>query len=151
MCGADAGLQCPACSRSVGEDHAPVLSDDPVRVVGYLPGIAVGIDEHARVATPERLPGLAGDRSAGGPRLGDDRVDLVGRTRVVRESHTAIPAPPHHTAVLGEPVAVPEGEHHPARLEEDDFELYRRGAPPAERFIEGACTLEVGDPEGDEA
>ena len=36
----------------------------PVRVVGDLPGVAVGVDEDAAVAAPEGLGRLAGDRRA---------------------------------------------------------------------------------------
>jgi hypothetical protein len=68
------------CARSVGlggrQLDRPVLGNGPERVVGDLPGMTLRIDEDGRVATPERLPGLATDRRTGAPSLLDHRVDL---------------------------------------------------------------------------
>ena len=41
-----------------------------MRVVGDLPRVAVGVDEHAGVATPGRRGALPGDAGAGGTGLG---------------------------------------------------------------------------------
>jgi hypothetical protein len=56
-------------NRAVGLDR-------PVRVVGDLPRMAVGVDEHARVAAPECLGAMPWDRGPCRFRLGDHRVDL---------------------------------------------------------------------------
>ena len=53
-----------------------VVRDRPARVVRDLPRMAVGIEEDARVAAPERLGAVARDRRAGGLRLRDHGIDL---------------------------------------------------------------------------
>ena len=44
------------------DPHRPVVLDRPVRVVGDLPRVAVGVDEDAGVAAPERRSARAADR-----------------------------------------------------------------------------------------
>ena len=44
-----------AAGRQRLDPHRAVVLDRPMRVVGDLPRMAVGVDEHARVAAPERL------------------------------------------------------------------------------------------------
>src|SRR6185437_13301866 len=55
------GPAAPRLARLRAERDAPIRTHGPVGVVRDLPGMAVGIDEHARVAAPERLRGLTAD------------------------------------------------------------------------------------------
>src|SRR5438105_15824965 len=71
------------------ERDGAVLGELPVRVVRDLPGMAFGVDERAGVAAPERRPAVAGDRASRGADLGQDRVHLLRRVRVVGERDPA--------------------------------------------------------------
>jgi hypothetical protein len=87
-------------------------------------------DEHARVPAPERLAGLAPDPSPRAARLLERRVDLLGRSNVVRERDAAPASAVGHGAVLGELGSVPQRQHHPAGLEEHDVIDYIAGRGP---------------------
>src|SRR5581483_4143452 len=54
-------------------------------------------------------------------------------------------------AVLGEPVARPQGDDDRARLEEDDVVVRRSVRLPADRLVEGASAREVSSAERDQA
>src|SRR5258708_10947782 len=68
----------------------PVLPERPARVVGDLPGMAVGVDEDPGVAPPERRPGGAPDPRTRGRRLCHRAVHVGGRGEVSGPG----PAPP---------------------------------------------------------
>src|SRR3954449_1221824 len=61
----------------------PVVGDRPVRVVGDLPPVPVGIDEDAGVAAPEGLSARSRYLGAGGAGLLQHLVDLLGGAGVV--------------------------------------------------------------------
>ena len=84
-----------------------------MRVVGDLPRMAVGVDEDAGVAAPERLGAVAWDRGARRLGLGDDRIDLGGRADVVRQRDAAPAARVLDAAVLRQLIAAPERDDHP--------------------------------------
>ena len=94
-----AGPRRPARARAAG---ATVVGDGPERVVRDLPGMAVGVDGHPRVATPERLRARPANDGAGLPGLFEDAVDLVGRAHVESEGDPAPATRVLHGAVLGE-------------------------------------------------
>src|SRR4029453_6671911 len=84
-----------------------VVVDGPAGVVGDLPGVAVGVDEHARVAAPGGLGAGAGDAGAGRPGLGEHGVDLGGGADGVGQRHAAPAAAAPDAAVAGAPLAAP--------------------------------------------
>src|SRR4029077_20672154 len=127
------------------------LLDCPVGMVCDLPRVAVGIDEDPRVAAPEGLARLAPNAGGGLAGLLDHLVDLVGRARGVGEGDSAPDAPRGDRAVLGQLDAVPEGNHHAPRLEEDTVVSLLCAALPAERLIELAGAGQVRDSERDQA
>src|SRR5205085_10996762 len=102
-------------------------------------------------AAPERRRAFARDPRTCSARLLDHRVDLGGRSHVVRERHATPAAAVLDAAVLRQLVASPQRDHHAAGLEEDDAELGTRFAVPAEPFVKGPRAREVPDAEGDEA
>src|SRR5438093_11209825 len=107
----------------------------------------VRIDEHARVSAPEGLGAMARYPRAGRLRLRDHTIDFLGRAHVVRERDAAPPAAVVRAAVLGEETPVPEGDDHPACLEEDHFVVRLRPRHPPERLVERARPPEVADAE----
>jgi hypothetical protein len=113
--------------------------------------VAVGIEEDARVAAPERLRPPARDRRARRIGLGDDRVHLLRGADVVRERDPAPAAGVLDAAVLGETGPVPERDDHAAGLEEDDVVVRLGSGRPAERFVERARALEIGHAQRDQA
>ena len=78
------------------EQRRAVVGDRPERVVRDLPRVTVGIDEHARVAAPERRRALARDPRAGRARLVDHRSTSAGE-RTLCASVTP-PQPPPSSA-----------------------------------------------------
>ena len=122
-----------------------------MRVVGDLPGMALGIDEDRRIAAPERLAGLARDLRAGRAGLLDHLVDLGGRAGVVGERDPAPAAAVGDSAVVGEPLTVPERDDHAAGLEERDVVAGGGSGRPAEGLVERPRPVEVADAERDEA
>ena len=61
----------------------------------------------------------------------------------MRERDAAPAAGVLDAAVLREPRAVPEREHHVAGLEEDDVVVGRGARLPAERLVEAPCARKV--------
>src|SRR5207245_4732278 len=53
--------------------------------------------------------------------------------------------------VIHQPLALPETEDHSTGLEEDDLVVGLHGPHPAQRFVEGARSRQVADPQGDQA
>src|SRR3954462_1046622 len=122
-----------------------------MRVVGDLPRVTLRVEEHGRVAAPERLRRLAADRGARPAGLVDDRVDLPRRAHVVRERDAAPAAPVLDRAVLRQERAIPERDDDAVRLEEDDVVVGPGASLPPERLVERARVLQVAHPEGDQA
>ena len=145
--------RCPVrwASPSVPEAHPALVVEVPSRVVGDLPGMAVGVDEDARVAAPERRPRFPADRRPRGAGLGDDGVDLGWPPGVVGQGHAAPTPGVLHGGVLGEPGAVPQRHDHARRLEEHDVVVGASVAVPAQRLVEGACPSQIGDSQSDHA
>src|SRR5689334_20096632 len=136
-----------AASRIRPELHPAVLGDRPVRVVGDLPGMAVGVEEDGAVAAPERLGWLAPDPRSGSPGLRRDLVDLLAGADVDGEGDAAPSGAVLDAAVLGQPLAVPERNDPLAGLEEDDVVLGGGVGCPAERLVELPRPRQVGDSE----
>src|ERR1700709_1937560 len=103
-------LRWARCSGLAAKLDAAALGHGPVRVVGDLPGMAIGIDEDPAVAAPEGLGRLTADRRAGAPRLLDRRVHLRRRVEVERQGDAAPATAVGDRAVLGQAGPVPEGE-----------------------------------------
>ena len=141
------------CSRPAAsvQPDAAVRCDRPTGVVGDLPRVTLGIDEERAVAAPERLGGLAADRRSGGACLLRDGVDLLRRADVVGEGHASPPAGVLDGAVLRQPGAVPQRDHHVACLEEDDVVLGLGAGHPAQGLVEAARTGQVADAQRDQA
>ena len=118
-------------------------------VVGDLPRVALGVDHHRGVAAPEGLLGLATDRGARRACLLGGRVDLLARAEVQRQRDPAPAGRVLHATVRGELGAVPEREHHVARLEEDDVVAGLGSGLPAERLVEAARAGELARAESD--
>ena len=78
--------------------------------MGNLPGMAVGVDEDARVAAPERRGAGAGDRGARLAGLGEDGIDLLGGADVVGERHAAPAAAVGDTRCRRRACPVPQGD-----------------------------------------
>ena len=100
---------------------------------------------------PRTSPPRPEDRRAGRLRLGEHRVDLLRRARVVRERDPAPAAVVLDAGVLRELLAAPERDDHPAGLEEDDVVVRRGVRRPAERLVERAGPGEVANAERDQA
>ena len=135
---------------SLAEQRFSVVRDRPVRVVGDLPRVAVRVHEHAAVAAPEGLAGLARNRRAGRACLLDHAVDLRRRARVVGQRDAAPAARVLHAGVLGQLVAPPERDDHAAGLEEHHVVGRRRVRRPAERLVELSRAREIAHAEGDQ-
>ena len=69
--------RCRRWGLESAEPDAPVGREHPVRVVGDLPGVTLGIQEHRAVPAPERLGGLPADRGPRGTGLVGDGVHLL--------------------------------------------------------------------------
>ena len=80
------------------QPDAAVLGERPVRVVGDLPRVPVGVQEEPAVAAPERLGPLAADRRAGRARLLEHRVDLLRDPRL--SASVVPPQPPESSTQL---------------------------------------------------
>src|SRR6266540_614792 len=132
------------------EPNGAVLGQSPVRVVGDLPRVPVGIRERAGIPAPERLARRPRDGGACMLGLCHHAVDLLRRAHVVRERHSTPTAAIRDATVLGELPAAPEREDHPARLEEDDVLALLPAARPPERLVEAPCPVKVRDSERDE-
>src|SRR5436190_6590851 len=135
---AGAGLSPLKAARSGNRERA-VLLNRPMRVVGDLPRVTVGVDEDPGIAAPERLGRLTADRAAGLAGLLDHLVDLVGRASVVGEGDAAPAAAVGHHAVLRELRSIPERDDHAAGLEENDVISLFGAGRPSQRLVEGAA------------
>src|SRR5581483_2034503 len=144
-------VRAPSASACWSEADRPVLVQRPVRVVRDLPGVAVGVDEDARVPAPEGLCAVARDRRPSGLRLGDHGVDLGRGADVVGERDPAPAAVVLDSAVLRELGTIPQRDDEATGLEEDHAIVGSRVRLPAERLVERAGAGEVADAEGDQA
>src|SRR6185369_5632184 len=113
--------------------------------------MAVGVDEDAGVAAVEGVGGLTPDGGAGRARLFDHLVHLVVGAGVVGEGDPAPAAVVGDRAVVGELVAAPQRNDHPARPEEDHVVIGFGAGGPAESLVEGARPGQIRDPERDQA
>jgi len=120
-----------------------------MRVVRDLPRMSVGVDEHARVASPECLRGSACNRGTGVLGGADHTVDLVARGDVVRERDTSPAAAVGDGAVVRELLASPQREHHVARGEEHHSGLLGSPTSPTELFVERTRVRKIADAESD--
>src|SRR5262245_30616132 len=132
-----------------GQPDAAVGVDPPVRVVGDLPGVAIGVEEDRAVAAPEGLGRLATDRRAGGAGLLDRGVDRIRRADVERQRDAAPAATILDAAVLGKSGAVPERDDHATGLEKDDIVAGLGARRPAERLVEAARPAQIRHAERD--
>src|SRR5262245_26615702 len=110
-CGGQSGSAAKCGSGGDGllrERQVAVLREAPERVVGDLPGVAVGIDDDAVVAAPERLGAGPGNPPAGLLGECEERIDGCGRGHVVGERHAAPAAAVGDLAVLRELLAGPQ-------------------------------------------
>src|SRR4029077_17742334 len=116
-----------------------------------LPRMTIGVQEHRAVAAPKRLSRLASDACAGRACLLHDRIDLLARSGVERQRHTAPPLGVLDAAVLGELRAIPQREHHLTSLKEHHVVALIGARRPAERLIKPAGTLQIAYAQGDHA
>src|SRR5437879_1202907 len=67
----------------LAESDRAVVRERPVRVVGDLPHVAIGVGKGPGVAAPVGAGSRASDRCAGALGGSEERVDLLGRTNVM--------------------------------------------------------------------
>src|SRR3954447_21162602 len=140
------------CQRagSVGEDDAAVVVELPVRVVGDLPQMAVGIVEGPDVAPPPLRLARADRGGAGLPRGIERSVDLAAAGDVDGGRHPAEAGRRRghlvDAGICSERRVTEGGAGTAAGVEEADVALDRRRRhPPAERPVEARGRRQVAD------
>src|SRR5438045_3554702 len=118
-----------------------------MRVPGDLPEMAVGVGEIAGAAAPERRLRAPRNAGAGGFRLRQQAVDVVGLAHIVGERDAAKSrAFGRNARIAGECGAREQRQREAAEREEYDIALARRrGAEAKAVLVEGAGAGEIGD------